>query len=124
MGMELVGGWSLGEVGCGGGELVERVTLGITLRILADACGGLDAAHRAVDDQGRLLCIVHRDFTPDNIHVGVSGDIKVIDFGIAKADNVGSSTQPGILKGKYFYMSPDMIAGRPVDHRADIFAAR
>src|SRR6266849_2096598 len=121
--MELLEGYSLAELRSRAAQLVQRVPLGITLKILADACRGLDAAHRAVDDQGRLLCIVHRDFTPDNIHVGVSGDIKVIDFGIAKADNVGSSTQPGILKGKYFYMSPEMIAGRPVDHRADIFAA-
>jgi len=121
--MELLEGHSLAELRSRAAQLVQRVPLGITLKILADACRGLDAAHRAVDEQGRLLCIVHRDFTPDNIHVGVSGDIKVIDFGIAKADNVGSSTQPGILKGKYFYMSPEMIAGRPVDHRADIFAA-
>ena len=121
--MELLEGYSLAELRSRAAQLAQRVPLGITLKILADACRGLDAAHRAVDDQGRLLCIVHRDFTPDNIHVGVSGDIKVIDFGIAKADNVGSSTQPGILKGKYFYMSPEMIAGRPVDHRADIFAA-
>ena len=121
--MELLEGHSLAELRARAAQLVQRIPFGITLKILADACRGLDAAHRAVDDQGRLLCIVHRDFTPDNIHVGVSGDIKVIDFGIAKADNVGSSTQPGILKGKYFYMSPEMIAGRPVDHRADIFAA-
>ena len=121
--MELLEGHSFAELRSRAAQLVQRVPLGITLKILADACRGLDAAHRAVDDQGRLLCIVHRDFTPDNIHVGVSGDIKVIDFGIAKADNVGSSSQPGILKGKYFYMSPEMITGRPVDHRADIFAA-
>src|SRR5713226_5113165 len=121
--MELLEGHSLAELRSRAAQLAQRVPLGITLKILADACRGLDAAHRAVDDQGRLLCIVHRDFTPDNIHVGVSGDIKVIDFGIAKADNVGSSSQPGILKGKYFYMSPEMITGRPVDHRADIFAA-
>lgn len=121
--MELLEGRSFAELRFRAAQLAERVPLGITLKVLADACRGLDAAHRAVDEHGRFLCIVHRDFTPDNIHVGVSGDIKVIDFGIAKAQNVGVGTEPGTLKGKFFYMSPEMIAGRPVDHRADLFAA-
>lgn len=121
--MELLEGRSFSELRQQAAHLAQRVPLGITLKVLADACRGLDAAHRAVDEQGRFLRIVHRDFTPDNIHVGVSGDIKVIDFGIAKARNVGSMTEPGTLKGKFFYMSPEMIAGRPVDHRADLFAA-
>ena len=121
--MELLEGRSFAELRFRAAQLAQRVPLGITLKVLADACRGLDAAHRAVDEQGRFLCIVHRDFTPDNIHVGVSGDIKVIDFGIAKAQNLGTGTEPGTLKGKFFYMSPEMIAGRPVDHRADIFAA-
>ena len=121
--MELLEGRSFSELRQQAAQLAQRVPLGITLKVLADACRGLDAAHRAVDEQGRFLRIVHRDFTPDNIHVGVSGDIKVIDFGIAKAQNVGSRTEPGTLKGKFFYMSPEMIAGRPVDHRADLFAA-
>ena len=121
--MELLEGRSFAELRFRAAQLAQRVPLGITLKVLADACRGLDAAHRAVDEQGRFLCIVHRDFTPDNIHVGVSGDIKVIDFGIAKAQNLGTGTEPGTLKGKFFYMSPEMIAGRSVDHRADIFAA-
>jgi serine/threonine protein kinase/tetratricopeptide (TPR) repeat protein len=121
--MELLEGRSFAELRRHAANQAQRVPSGITLKILADACRGLDAAHRAVDEQGRFLAIVHRDFTPDNIHVGVNGEIKVIDFGIAKAQNVGSATEPGTLKGKFFYMSPEMIAGRPVDHRADIFAA-
>ena len=76
-----------------------------------------------MDEQGRPLRIVHRDFTPDNIHVGVNGAVKVIDFGIAKSATLGAGTEPGTLKGKFFYMSPEMIVGKPVDHRADIFAA-
>jgi serine/threonine protein kinase/Flp pilus assembly protein TadD len=121
--MELLEGRSFSELRQQAAQLAQRVPLGITLRVLADACRGLDAAHRAVDEQGRFLRIVHRDFTPDNIHVGVSGDIKVIDFGIAKAQNVGSRTEPGTLKGKFFYMSPETIAGGPVDHRTDLFSA-
>lgn len=121
--MELLDGRSFAEVRQRAAENGRRVPLGITLRVLAEACRGLDAAHRAVDDSGRPLCIVHRDFTPDNIHVGVDGRVRVIDFGIAKADNIGAGTEPGTLKGKFFYMSPEMIAGKPVDHRADLFAA-
>jgi serine/threonine protein kinase/tetratricopeptide (TPR) repeat protein len=121
--MELLEGRSFAEVRQEAAERGQRVPLGVTLRVLVDACRGLDAAHRAVDGTGRPLRIVHRDFTPDNIHVGVNGSIKVIDFGIAKADSLGSGTEPGTLKGKFFYMSPEMIIGQTVDHRADIFAA-
>jgi serine/threonine protein kinase len=73
--------------------------------------------------RGGQLQIVHRDFTPDNIHVSVTGEVKVIDFGIAKSAAVPGGTEPGTLKGKFFYMSPEMIAGHDVDHRADLFAA-
>jgi serine/threonine protein kinase/Flp pilus assembly protein TadD len=121
--MELLEGRSFAELRVEAAERGQRVPLGVTLRVLVDACRGLDAAHRAVDEAGRPLRIVHRDFTPDNVHVGVNGSIKVIDFGIAKAETLGSGTEPGTLKGKFFYMSPEMIVGKPVDHRADIFAA-
>ncbi|WP_205520219.1 serine/threonine-protein kinase [Pyxidicoccus caerfyrddinensis] len=121
--MELLEGRSFAELRQEAAEHGQRVPLGITLRVLVDACRGLDAAHRVVDEAGRPLRIVHRDFTPDNIHVGVNGAVKVIDFGIAKADALGSGTEPGVLKGKFFYMSPEMIAGKQVDHRADLFAA-
>lgn len=121
--MELLEGRSFAELRAEAAERGQRVPIGVTLRVLVDACRGLDAAHRAVDEAGRPLRIVHRDFTPDNIHVGVNGSIKVIDFGIAKAETLGSGTEPGTLKGKFFYMSPEMIVGKTVDHRADIFAA-
>jgi serine/threonine protein kinase/Flp pilus assembly protein TadD len=121
--MELLEGRSFAELRAEAAERGQRVPVGVTLRILVEACRGLDAAHRAVDEAGRPLRIVHRDFTPDNIHVGVDGAIKVIDFGIAKAETMGSGTEPGTLKGKFFYMSPEMIVGKTVDHRADIFAA-
>ena len=121
--MELLEGRSLAELRIEAAERGQRMPVGVTLRVLVEACRGLDAAHRAVDEAGRPLRIVHRDFTPDNIFVGVNGAIKVIDFGIAKAETLGSGTEPGTLKGKFFYMSPEMIVGKTVDHRADIFAA-
>jgi serine/threonine protein kinase/Flp pilus assembly protein TadD len=121
--MELLEGHSFAELRQTAAQSGKRVPLGVTLRILTEACRGLDAAHRAVDSKGRELQIVHRDFTPDNIHVAVTGEVKVIDFGIAKSALVGGGTEPGTLKGKFFYMSPEMIAGQDVDHRADLFAA-
>ena len=121
--MELLEGHSFAELRQTAAQHGRRVPLGITLRVLTEACRGLDAAHRAVDSKGRELQIVHRDFTPDNIHVSVTGEVKVIDFGIAKSGAVPGGTEPGTLKGKFFYMSPEMIAGHDVDHRADLFAA-
>jgi eukaryotic-like serine/threonine-protein kinase len=121
--MELLEGHSFAELRQTAAQVGKRVPLGVTLRVLCEACAGLDAAHRVVDSKGRELRIVHRDFTPDNIHVSVTGEVKVIDFGIAQSAAVAGGTEPGTLKGKFFYMSPEMIAGQPVDHRADLFAA-
>ena len=121
--MELLEGATFAGLRDRAAERAERVSLPVALRILIEASRGLDAAHWAVDDRGQRLCIVHRDFTPDNIHVGVDGHVKVLDFGIAKSSSSQGATEPGTLKGKYFYMSPEMIAGETVDHRADVFAA-
>jgi eukaryotic-like serine/threonine-protein kinase len=121
--MELLDGFTLAELRRKTAEEGRRLPLGITLRVLSDACRGLDAAHGAKDEEGKPLGLVHRDFTPDNIHVGATGEVKVIDFGVAKTAAWGTGTEPGTLKGKFFYMSPEMILARPVDHRADIFAA-
>ncbi len=121
--MELLEGRTWAELRQRAADDGKRMPAGVALRVLTEACRGLDAAHRAVDEEGKPLALVHRDFTPDNIHVGVRGDIKVIDFGIARTSAWGAGTEPGTLKGKFFYMSPEMITAKPVDHRADIFAA-
>lgn len=121
--MELLDGRTFAELREKAAESGKRVPTGLMLRILCEACRGLDAAHNATDEEGRPLMLVHRDFTPDNIHVGAGGDVKVIDFGVAKTTTWSAGTEPGTLKGKFFYMSPEMILARPVDHRADIFAA-
>ncbi|MBL8919889.1 MAG: protein kinase [Myxococcaceae bacterium] len=121
--MELLEGRTFADLRARAAEDGKRMPLPVALRILCEACRGLGAAHEAKDDDGQPLSLVHRDFTPDNVHVGVKGEIKVIDFGIAKTANWGAGTEPGTLKGKFFYMSPEMILAKPVDHRADIFAA-
>jgi eukaryotic-like serine/threonine-protein kinase len=85
-------------------------------------CEGLDYAHRKKDARGQDLAIIHRDVSPQNILVSYEGEVKVIDFGIAKAANRAQKTQAGILKGKFGYMSPEQVRGMPIDRRSDIFA--
>jgi serine/threonine protein kinase len=85
-------------------------------------CEGLDYAHRKKDARGMQLEIIHRDVSPQNILISFEGEVKIIDFGIAKAANRSQKTQAGILKGKFGYMSPEQVRGLPIDRRSDIFA--
>jgi serine/threonine protein kinase len=90
--------------------------------IMARAGAALHYAHTKHDQNGEPLHIIHRDVSPQNIIVGYSGQVKLIDFGVARAASQSQKTQAGILKGKFGYMSPEMIRGLPVDHRSDVFA--
>ena len=93
------------------------------LRIAADACGGLHAAHELRSEDGSLLNVVHRDVSPQNILVATSGVTKVIDFGIAKAlDRMSEETRTGTLKGKLAYAAPEQVKGKGLDRRADVWA--
>ena len=83
---------------------------------------GLDYAHRKRDRHGRPMGIIHRDVSPQNVLVSYEGQVKLIDFGIAKAASRNTKTQAGVLKGKFGYMSPEQVRGLPLDHRSDIFA--
>jgi serine/threonine protein kinase len=96
---------------------------GVVLRVMADACAGLHAAHELRGRDGQPLGIVHRDVSPQNILVGADGVSKVIDFGVAKArDRVSEETSAGALKGKIQYMAPEQALGRQVDRRADAWS--
>lgn len=90
--------------------------------IAHEACKGLEYAHRKTDLQGRPYGIVHRDVSPSNILVSYEGDVKVADFGIAKAESNAYNTKDGVLKGKFEYMSPEQAEGIEIDHRSDIFS--
>jgi serine/threonine protein kinase len=90
--------------------------------IASKMCEGLDYAHRKKDARGQELFIIHRDVSPQNILISYEGEVKVIDFGIAKAANRAQKTQAGILKGKFGYMSPEQVRGMEIDRRSDIFA--
>jgi serine/threonine protein kinase len=91
--------------------------------IVAEVCEALDYAHRKRDARGQALGIVHRDVSPQNVLVSFEGEVKLIDFGIAKAESRLQKTQAGILKGKFSYMSPEQVKGQAVDGRSDVFAA-
>jgi serine/threonine protein kinase len=92
------------------------------LQIALGTCAGLAYAHEKRDLNGQSLNIVHRDISPQNIVCTFDGDVKVVDFGIAKSKNVVEDIQPGQLKGKVPYMSPEQARGEEIDWRSDIFA--
>ncbi|HEX7180416.1 MAG TPA: TonB family protein [Thermoanaerobaculia bacterium] len=96
--------------------------LGLALLIAARLASALDYAHRKRDFEGRELGLVHRDVSPQNVLISHEGDVKLCDFGIAKAVSTVGQTQMGALKGKLQYMSPEQAWGRPVDARSDIFS--
>jgi serine/threonine-protein kinase len=121
--MDLVEGEPLYRLPKACEKLGIRIPLGVVLRILADACHGLHAAHELRDDSGYQLGVVHRDMSPQNILVSAVGVSKVIDFGVAKArDRATAQTSAGTLKGKINYMPREQARGQEVDRRADTWA--
>jgi hypothetical protein len=100
----------------------EGLPLEITLTVMLGVCAGLHFAHEATGPDGSSLGLVHRDITPANVFATQSGEVKVLDFGIAKAISAGTITRVGGRKGKVAYMSPEQCLGAPIDRRSDIFA--
>jgi serine/threonine protein kinase len=119
--LELVDGWDLGRV------LQRAAAAGIPLprelglHIIADVCRALAYAHSKTDGT-RPLGIVHRDVSPHNILLSEQGEIKLTDFGIAKAMNKREQTGTGVVKGKVAFMSPEQAYGKPIDQRSDLFS--
>ena len=99
-----------------------RTPVELACHIFIDVLNGLHNAHNQRDRFGKPINIVHRDMSPPNIIVSYDGEVKIADFGIAKAARSKAQTSSGVLKGKYSYMSPEQARGKPLDHRTDIFS--
>ena len=95
---------------------------GYILYIVSRICAGLDYSHNLKDLQGKPLNIIHRDVNPQNILVTYEGQVKIIDYGIAKAASQNTKTRENLIKGKLAYMSPEQANGQTIDHRSDIFS--
>ncbi len=120
--MEFVDGLDLGELTRRAKRKKEPVPIDIACRVVADACGGLHAAHTAHDRLGNVTPILHRDVSPQNILVSRAGDVKLTDFGIAKAGDTQEGEDNGQVKGKVPYLSPELIDGEPASVRSDVYA--
>jgi hypothetical protein len=100
----------------------QELPVPIVLRTIADAARGLHAAHTHGDERGQLTGLIHRDISPDNLFLTTSGFTKVLDFGIAKRDDLTTLTGKNELKGKIPYMAPEQIQSEVLDARADLFS--
>jgi serine/threonine protein kinase/TolA-binding protein len=100
----------------------EPLRLESTLLVVSRICAALEYSHGLKDFQGKPLNIIHRDISPANVLITYDGNVKIVDFGIAKAATQSHLTQSGMIKGKVAYMSPEQAAGETIDHRSDIFS--
>lgn len=101
----------------------EGIPRPVAVKIVQDACAGLNAAHELKDDQGSPIGLVHRDISPQNVLITYDGVVKIVDFGVAKAaGRTAEHTNSGQIKGKPPYMSPEQALGKDVDRRTDVFA--
>ncbi|HMU38820.1 MAG TPA: protein kinase [Pseudomonadota bacterium] len=120
--MELVEGLDLFRLEQRATESRTSVPVPIAAFIIRDVLRGLHFAHELSDLEGKPLHVVHRDVSPQNVLLSYDGAVKLTDFGIAKAEGRSEQTQLGIIKGKYYYMSPEQASGHPLDRRTDLFA--
>jgi TonB family protein len=120
--MEYVEGRDLRSILKSGAEHGLPLPPELALFIASKLAAALDYAHRRKDFNGDDLSLVHRDVSPQNVLISYEGDIKLCDFGIAKAASKSSQTQAGALKGKLQYMSPEQASGKTLDRRSDLFS--
>jgi serine/threonine protein kinase len=121
--MEYVDGADLYKILRRASEQDLEMPLDVCAFISKEISSALDHAHRKRDHTGKSLGIVHRDVSPQNVLVSYSGEVKLVDFGIAKATMKARQTAVGVIKGKYYYMSPEQARGDLIDYRSDIFSA-
>lgn len=120
--MEYIWGRDLRQILNAMGRAGRLIPLSVAAYITSRIAEGLDYAHRRTGPTGQPLGIVHRDVSPQNVLISYEGDVKVIDFGIARASERSTQTRAGTFKGKFAYMSPEQARGKLLDRRSDIFS--
>jgi serine/threonine protein kinase len=120
--MEFVDGSNVRRIVQKAAESGYQLPIAVALHVVIEICRGLATAHEASDATGSPLGIVHRDVSPPNILISWSGEVKITDFGLAKAVSQLERTEPGVVKGKFSYLSPEAAEGKDVDARSDIFS--
>ncbi|MDB4989788.1 MAG: serine/threonine protein kinase [Myxococcaceae bacterium] len=121
--MEYVDGVDVQGLSRAAERLGRSLDVPVCCFVVAELLNGLDYAHRKRDQNGRPLGIVHRDISPQNVVVSRGGEVKLVDFGIAKTNLRAERTEVGVIKGKYGYMSPEQAWADPTDRRSDVFSA-
>jgi len=120
--MEYVQGKTLAAVLKDGAACGRPLPLALAVHIAMQVAAGLYAAHQAQDPSGRPLGVIHRDISPQNLLLGFGGEVKIIDFGVAKARHKIVQTTAGTIRGKLIYMSPEQVRAQPLDARSDLFS--
>ncbi|MBL8627030.1 MAG: substrate-binding domain-containing protein [Myxococcales bacterium] len=121
--MEYLDGQPLTQVVTAALRAGQRVPVRLALHVVAEVLAGLEHAHALCDYDGAPLAVVHRDVSPHNVFWTYAGDVKLMDFGVARSALGASLTVAGTVKGKLGYMAPEQARGEAIDHRADLFAA-
>ena len=120
--MEYVSGRTLRDLIDAAARKREKIPAEVCRSIAEQICDGASYAHNLTDVTGRSLNIIHRDLNPQNVLLSYTGDVKIIDFGIAKSEMSTVKTEAGMIKGKFVYMSPEQSLAKKLDKRSDIFA--
>ena len=120
--MEFIPGRDLRDVLKASKVVGWRMPVTAAVFIVAEVCKGLSYAHNKKDPEGRSMDIIHRDVSPSNVLISTEGEVKLVDFGIAKATNKTTRSVTNQLQGKFCYMSPEQAAGKPLDPRSDLFS--
>jgi serine/threonine protein kinase len=120
--MEYVNGINLQEFMVRHGEIGQKMPIELCAFIISRVCRGLEYAHTKRDKHGTPLGVVHRDISPKNLMISAEGEVKITDFGIAKAHNLMKDQEGQVLMGKAQYMSPEQAQYMPTDARSDVFS--